>query len=383
MASTPLSAPRITSTDAIGPAFKHTFTLLAKPFSLGRFLKQTILAGFAEPSYFAVILGIPMQIIQLMVMSRMPQHGGTQNLPNTSIHPQVFMGIFAAVIGIFGLGLMTVLLYFFCRLRFVVMDWVLFGHSSVREGWRKYGTPSWRYFGLTLLLSIGVLLLVTVVAGPMVPWAMRIAQNIDPSQPESMAKFFSMFFFPYMAIMMGLGVLLQVLDGVVRDFFLPPMGLSDAPIEGCFQRFFQLFRNEPGDTTLYVILRTVLGWVFQSAAVIVIVIPTLFLAGIALLLGAALHHALWSTGSGGQLLFVAYVVVAVLIWLAFYLTGIFAAMGCGGFFKQTYAITWLATRYPELTAIVYGTQAPVEPATSPETALPPTPPPDIAPPILG
>lgn len=380
MASIPSSSPRITAVDAIGPAFRRTFSLLTKPFFLGKFLKQTILAGFAEVSYFSMIIAIPMQIIQMFVMGGMPQHRGDQALPSGSFNPQVFIGTIAVICGIGVLIVSTLLLYFICRLRFVVMDWVLYGHGSCREGWRKYGRQSWRYFGLTILLSVGVLLVATVVAGPLVPWGIHIMRGIDPSQPESAAKVLSIFF-PLFAIMMGLGIFAYVTDALVRDLMLPPMGLTDAPIETCFRRLFSLFRSEPGETSLYVLLRMLLGTAFQWAATLVVLIPMVILAVLGVLIGAVLYHSLWSTGSGGQLLFIAYAVMAAGIWLVLYLGGIAAGLGLGGIFKQTYALTWLSTRYPEVTTIVYGSPAPA--ATTAETSLPPTPPPDIAPPLLG
>lgn len=382
MASIPLSTSHTSATDAIGPAFSRTFSLLARPFLPGRFLKQALIAGVAEISYLSMMLVLPMQLIQVLVMTRLPQQHGGATLPHSNVPPQIIAGIIIAVFGFIGLAFMTLLLYFVCRLRFVVLDLVLFGQGSIREAWRKYGRQTWRYFGLTLLLASGVLLLVALVAGPIVPWQMHIARGVDPARPDSMRNFFVLML-PYMGLMMGLGILTYVIDGIVRDFFLPPMGLVDTPIEGCFRRFFHLLRTETGETLLYVLLRTVLGVVFQWAASLVVILPTVLLALVGVIFGALLHKLLWSIGAGGQLLFVAYVVVACLFVLLLYVVGIFSALGCSSIFKQTYAATWLATRYPELTAIVYGPPAPIETPRPLETELPPTPPPDIAPPLLG
>ncbi len=382
MASIPISQPRLSATDAIGPAFSRTLSLLVRPFFLGSFLKQALIAGIAEISYLSMMLALPVQIIQILIMSRMPHHGNATTLPNSNIHSQLIFGIVMTIFGFFALAFSTVLLYFLCRLRFVVLDLVLFGQRSIRKAWSKYGRPTWRYFGLTLLLSLAVLVVVAVVVGPIVPWQMHIAQGVDPSRPESMRNFFALFL-PYMFLMMAMGILIQAFDGVARDFFLPPMGLADMPIEDCFRHFFFLLRTEPGQTVLYVILRTVLGIVFQWAASLLVILPTALLCLAEVLVGALLYKPLWSLGPGGHLLFIAYVVAAALLLLILYMIGIFAALGSSGIFKQTYAVTWLATRYPELTMIVYGVPATGDVPAPPETELPPTPPPDIAPPLLG
>jgi hypothetical protein len=377
MASIPHNTPHVTAIDAINPAFSRTFTLLVKPFHPGAFLKRTIIAGIAEISYLGMILGLPLQIIQVLVMTRVPQQSSTA----AHAHSSLVMGIMIAIFGCIGLAVMTFLLYFFCRLRFVVLDLVLFGQDSISAAWRKYGRPTWRYFGLTLLLSLGVLLLVAIVAGPMIPAEMRITRSMDPTRPMPIQSFLGVMM-PYLGLMMGLGLLIYIVDGIVRDLFLPPMGLADAPIERCFRRSRDLFRTEPGDSLLYVTLRTVLGIVCQWAATFAVLIPILFIAGIGALTGVLLYRSLWPLGPGGQLLFVAFIATGAFVVLVLYVGGTLAALGCAGIFKQTYAVAWLSTRYPELSTILYGARE-INETTPQESPLPPTPPPDIAPPLLG
>jgi hypothetical protein len=381
MGATPLSTPRMSATDSIGPAFNRAFLLLFRPLRMGSFLKQSMLAGLAETSYFAMMLGVPLPIIQFLVIAQMAKHGGTAD-SNSNFHSQVFAEAFVAIFGVIGSCVFTVLLYFICRKRFVILDLVLFRQGQIGEAWRKYGASTWRYFGLTLLLSLGVLLLVAIIAGPLVPMSLKMMQGMDPSKPE-VGKMFSVMI-PYMSVMMALGVLITALDGTVRDLFLPPMGLSNASIEDSFHRFFQLVRTEPGETALYILLRTVLGWVFQMAAVTIIMIPMLLLVALGVAGGMIVHHVAQQAGPAGQLFFVAYVVAALLILFVLYMIGILVALGMGGFFKQSYAVMWLSSRYPEITSVFYpAPPAPPVMPPPPSSTEVPIPPPDIAPPMLG
>jgi hypothetical protein len=87
-----------------------------------------------------------------------------------------------------------------------------------------------------------------------------------------------------------------------------------------------------------------LSWVLIMVVLMVLMLLAVGGAGV----GFLLFHSLWHTGLGGQAVFVAYCIAAVLVLLAVYFLALIAIYGTVAVFKQAYAAYFFGSHYPEL-----------------------------------
>ncbi|MBT9332505.1 DUF7544 domain-containing protein [Paracidobacterium acidisoli] len=339
--------------DALQPAFARTLSVLGKPFRFWFFVKIALVAALTQPSFFSVIVSYPLQAVQFAVAGRLPHRrptwGAASSFAGTSgASASVFAISAFIVIALIGLVIWVVISYLYCRLRFTLFDLVVYRHGKVGEGWSKYGRQSWRFFGLILLVSLVFLLAAAVTAGPII---IHMIASLHGMTPEDIsANPFVIFghMLPLVFILFALALLWSIADAIMQDFLLPPMAIDDAPLESAFARFFRLFGDRPGSVLLYLLLRFVialgLSWVLIMAAMIVLVLFGLGGGG----LGFLLWHALWHTGLAGQSVFVAYCIAAGLLFLVLYLLAMVSIYGSVAVFKESYAVYFFGSHYPEL-----------------------------------
>jgi len=377
---------KLSPADALGPAFRRVREVMAAPFRLGFFLKIALVAALTQPGFYSVIISYPMQGVQFAAGAAMHRPGHMNFGPNGATTAAVGFGGFAAfivfaIVLFIGLVVWVLATYLFCRLRFTLFDLVVYRGRKVREAWSKYGRQTWRYFGVVLLASLFFLILLAATAGPFFVHMLKTAARLGAQGPK--ANPFAMLgqMLPFFGICILLGLVWMVVDAVLQDFVLPPMALENASIEGAFGRFFKLLREDFGSMIVYLLLRFVVA-IGISWALMMVVFFILAAGGMAgAAVGFGLYHAMWQGGIGPRIVFVAIVAAMALVLLAVYLLAMIAVYGTTATFKESYAVYFFGSRYPELGNLL---EPPEEDLVSVrvEPPLPPPLPPLSEPPMV-
>jgi hypothetical protein len=323
----------ISAADAVSPAFTRMRDVLARPFRLGTFLKIALVAMLAEIGCISASVQLPIQGV--MLLSSAFQRG---KIP-VGIHGLMLLAPLVAMAVISGIWL--ILGYIFSRLRFVVFDLVVQRKTSAAASWRSHGPASWRYFGLNLLVLLALMILLLATVAPFLIGILRAVQSKDPTK-----------IMPHMAAIfvgaIAVSFLVQIVDSVLRDFFLPQMALRDASIEEASAGCVRLLQEHTGEVLLYLLLKLAITMAFGMALAVVVMLCAgligLSLAGI----GFLLFHVLWAAGTVGRAAMIAYGILAGLGLVALYLAGLIAASGINGVFRTAYAAYFFGSRYTPL-----------------------------------
>jgi hypothetical protein len=390
---------KLSPLDALGPAFRRTREVMARPFRLGFFLKIALIAALTQPAFYSSSISYPFQGAQfaaLRGLGHRSSHGmqsygsgvaGSGVAAGRAPGARGFAGRGSDGRGIAGLGiigqgisgrgfdggangrglagfavfgvlalivaaLVGVLLwigiaYLYCRLRFTLFDLVVYKRGRVRQAWSGYGRRAWRYFGLALLVGLGFMAVSLVVIGPAL---LNFIRNVVPlaragTTPDPFAMLGSML--PFLLSIFVVALLWAVVDALMQDFLLPPMAVEDAPLESAFGRFFRLLRADFGSVAAYVLLRFVVG-IGLTWVLMLLVLMALLLAGLAVFgVGLLLYHLLWAS-LAGKVICVALALAVGLAGVAVYLMALIAVYGISAVFKQSYAAYFFGGRYPEL-----------------------------------
>jgi hypothetical protein len=376
--------------DALSPAFSRARTILSppsplpgqtSPFRFWFLLKIAVIAALTQPNIYAMLFGMFFEL--LAVGSAVVGALSRRALHPSGLSPVVF-GAFA--VGLFFLLLLAVFfVWLWCRLRFTFFDLVVYRHGLVSRAWAPYRSQAWRFFGLMLLVTFALLLLLAVTAGPLLLHLILTLRHMNPQQINRDPTFVFTTVFPMYGIMFLFLLIAGIADAVTQDFILPPMALEDAPLGASFARFFQFLRQRFGSFLGYLLLRFVvelgLSWIGGMAIMIVL----LLLGGTGAGLGFVLFRAFWHAGPGGMAVFILYCLAAGALLIAAYLLLCVALYGAVAVVKESYAVYYYGGYYPPLGDRLEG---PEPPLPTPEAGPPPEPvssplPPFEPPPLAG
>jgi hypothetical protein len=346
--------------DAISPAFSRARTILLPPglapglnapFRFWFFLKIAITAALTESNIYGAVFGILSEAIAMIVaIAASTFHRSYSPFAAAGgISPAVVTVIAIAVL--FFLFLAFVLAWLWCRLRFTLFDLIVYRHGLVSRAWSPYGPQAWRFFGLTILIGVALLLFLAVTAGPLVLHLILVIRHLTPQQINADPFLLMSHIFPLYGIIFLFALIAGLINAVAQDFILPPMALEDAPLGSAFARFFQLLRARFWYVALFLVL-AVLG------------------AGGAGI-GFVLYRVFWHAGSGGIAIFVIYCILAGLIVITAYLLMILALYGSIAVVRQSYAAYFYGSYYPQLGDRLE--PPPPIPAQNPPFAPPPNP----------
>jgi len=351
----------LSATEAIGPALERTKDVLARPFRLGTFLKIAAVAFFAEMG-----------------------GGFSFNIPGRShaMHPLppsflAFFLAFAVLLAFVSLVIGLILFYIGSRLQLVLLELVATRYKFVAPLWRKYGSRTWRWIGLRLLLIFCMLLLLLPFIITAVVYFIHHAQAMSSlNAGNPFAALVGLHFAQILLFIAVAFIVLLVLSAIymlVRDFALPFLALEDLGISHSLECLRALFAAEPGQFILYIVLRMVLGIVFTIAAeiaVFLVLLISLIPPGIVgVILWLSLRHA----GTAGTILLVASAIFGGLLYLGWAICMVLAFMGSLLTFFQAYALYFLGGRYPLLGDLLDRSTPP--PAYAAVSSFPPPPPP--------
>jgi hypothetical protein len=336
----------------------RTHDLLGRPFRLGTFLKITAVAFFAEIGG-GLNLHIP------------GRPNGMHELPPAFL---AFVVAFAVLLGLVSLIIGLILFYIGSRLQLVLLEMVATRFTFVGPLWRKYGSRTWRWIGLRLLLMLFMLLLLM----PFIITAVfYFFHHAHEAGALGVADFFSGLHIAqillFVAAVLIVLLALSTIYMLVRDLALPFLALEDLTISQSLGRLSALIAAEPGQVILYIILRFVLGLVFgivAEIAVVMVLLVSLIPPGI---IGVFLWFSLRHAGTAGIVVLIACAIFGALVFLCWAVCVVLGFMGSLITFFQAYALYFLGGRYPLLGDLLDRFTPP--PAYAFAAAFPPPPPP--------
>ena len=342
--------PILSALDSISPAFARTKLVLFSPFRVGRTWKlaATAYLGMASTVF------VPFACIYLLFI---PVLRSKMNVPGNVVSYLVaFVVVFTLVSLVF--------FYLFTRLRFVSFDITLNHGQFVAPAWRKYGGQSlkWALFKFLagcFFTAIAAVPVMHIAQGLTSTFAGLDIQPGAPPSPELMTAIFSAyaaFFLVYFFF-----AVFYFASSLLSDFIIPSLALEDASLGEAFRRLGLLIRREPGQFTLYAVLKLGLGVVGYVGATlafeIVLFLLVLIVGGVVFLIGYLLHLA----GVPHGLLFGVGIFLAVVFYMVVIFWGFAIALGTLLTFLESYTLYFLSGRYPLLGELLAASTPPPPP----------------------
>jgi hypothetical protein len=343
--------PPLSAADSISPAFSRTKLILFSPFMKGRTWK------FCATAYLATAgnLFLPFPLAYLLFLHALPA-GGRPFVIALIAACTVFTAVF------------LFLFVLFSRLQFAFFDVVLNREQFIAPLWRKHRSV---YGAWTWLKVVAGLAIVAALAVPIAVYSRRVIElfgsmsSLKPGEvppPELFVLIYGGMFGIYSVV-----ILLYFLGSLGYDFLVPSLALESVSLSEAFRRFARLVRAEPGQFSLYCLLKIVLGFVgymgLSFALEIVILLALAVVGGVAFLFGFLLHLAGVPTA--------VLIGLAIAIGLVFYLAlfGYVTIIGMGALltFFESFSLYFLAGRYPLLGELLARSTPP------PQSPAPPLP----------
>ena len=317
----------------------RTRDLMGRPFRLRTFLKIAAVAFFAE-------MGGGLN-------SHIPGHSnGLHQLPPAFL---AFVVAFAVLLGLVSLVIGLILFYVGSRLQLVLLELVATRFTFVGPLWNKYGSRTWRWIGLRLLLLLCFLIVLLPFIVAVVLYCIHHAIGMGAftgGVPFSGGNPFAGLHIAqvllFIAALLLVLLIVSAIYMLVRDLALPFLALEDLTISQSLSRLCALIAAEPGQVLLYIFLRFILGVVFgigaEIALVLVLLISLIPPGIIGVILWFSLHHA----GTAGIVALIGFAILGGLIFLCWAFCVVISFMGTLLAFFQAYALYFLGGRYPIL-----------------------------------
>ncbi len=326
---------RLNAIDAISPAFTRVHELLFKPFKVGRTSKLALVSYCA----FAGSFFLPFPLLVLGLGALTPETGWSAVMPALWAVAVTLTLVYFAIY------------YVFARLQLVDFEMVVTLTRVVAPMWRKYPRKVWPWVGVKVALGlIATSLMLPILLNSLhslIPVIQGIAALGPHARPEQMQPLVSAFYGFY-----GLALLLflipKTMSTLLEDFVMPFFLVEDLPLGVAVQRGWAVFTADPLNCLGYLAMKLILaaiGYILQTIALQIGMIPVLLIFGVAGLVGYLVLHA---AGSAGAVLMVAggVVLFAALFVVVFYAT--ILVLGYLLLLLDAYAIYFLGGRYPML-----------------------------------
>lgn len=364
----------VSAVDCVQPALQHTREQLFRPFSFGQW-SRLALVGFlaAELHVGGCNFGntgnwrVPHKNQNEFLQSSLPHGWPPFNPAHIPEHLAQYLGLI--VVGVFAIVVLAfVFLYISSVFRFILFDSVLRRHCSIGEGWHKWRRAGGRFFLWQIVFQITACLFLAVLIG--VPLALAFAAGwmTDPRQHIAPLVVAAILLLGLLFVFVVTAVAVQFL---AKDFLVPIMALEELDFADGWHRLLAIIRPEKGRFTVYLLLKLVLaiaaGILFTILAIapaLLVVIP----AVVAVVAGRA-------AGLGWSVTTISLAIIFGTLLLLFLIYMIALVCVPATVFFPAYAIHFLASRYPNLDALLH--------PAPPLTASPPVPepPPSEAPPL--
>ncbi len=270
----------------------------------------------------------------------------------------IVVGIFVAVV------LAFVFLYISSVFRFILFDSVLRRQCSIGEGWGKWRRAGGRFFLWQIVFQIAVWLFLLVLVG--VPLALAVAAGWTTDLRQHVGRLIV-----GVILLGGLIVAFTVTAAVVqvlaKDFLVPIMALEDLDFADGWHRLLAMIRRETGRYAVYLLLKLVLSIAAAILFGIIALIPALLVVipGVVAVLAGKAAGLGWSVTT----ISLAIIFGTLLLLLLIYLIALVSVPAT--VFFPAYAMYFLASRYPNLDALLNPVPTPTVPDLPPVLQPPP------------
>jgi hypothetical protein len=364
--------PKLNAVDSISPAFNLTKTNLFNPFRWGFWVRIGIL-GF--------------------LTGEMSSGGGCNfNVPsnwNTQRHdsfatvasgppfdPHILLAALPVIIGVI-LVLSLVFLYISSVCRFILLEAVINGRISIREGWSRWQSQGVRFFVFRLLFGLSFFVVIGAVA--LVILAMVGLSSFKQSGGPAGAAIAAILFGILIVFLLALPYI--VVYVLAKDFAVPVMALEGATFGDAWRRVWAMVRNETGSVAGYLGMKFVLaiaaGVVFGIISFIVLLVILLPVGGMGVLAVFAGKAAgmTWNPLTITLIVAAATLLIALVIFVMSFVSAPVAV------FFPAYGLYFFAGRYMPLHDRLFPPPPPAPPVPEAPPEPPPTPesPPEFLP----
>jgi hypothetical protein len=371
----------VSAVDCVQPALHHTREQLFTRFRFGQWSRLALVGILAGELHVG---GCGFGNFSRFV-SR-PERPGGQLLPSSSLpfgfpplHPSHIPQHLGQFIGLILVGILVVMvlsvifLYINSVFRFILFDSVLRRECSIGNGWQKWRHDGGRFFLWQIVFQIAVWLGLLFLI--VLPLALAFAAGWTTNLRQHLGRLI-------VGVILFAGLFLVfivttiVVHVLARDFLVPIMALEHLDFAEAWHRLLAIVGREMGRFTVYLLLKLVLSIaatiLFSICAFILVVFITVP-GAVAVLAGKA-------AGIGWTVPTISLAIIfgSMLLLLMIYLVAVLCVPGT--VFFPAYAMYFLASRYPNLDALLNPAPAPPVPAAPP---VPESPPPFEAPPFQG
>lgn len=279
--------PKLNAVDAISPAFNLTKTNLFNPFRWGFWIRVAILGLLTGEMSSGGGCNFRMP-----ANWNRPRHdqfvSSAPNFPH--VDPHVLWAILPVIIATVVI-LSLIFMYISSVCRFVLLEAVLNGQVSIRDGWSRWRGQGTRYFVFKLLF--GLLFLAIIGTGALVLLMMfGVASWRHTGGPPASAI--------AGLIVGGLFLLLLALPFILvqllaKDFAVPVMALEGTTFGDAWRRVWAMGTSEPLSVAGYVGMKIVLSiaaaiifGIITLIGLVILAIPTAIVGAMAFVIGKAI-----------------------------------------------------------------------------------------------
>lgn len=269
--------------------------------------------------------------------------------------------------------LLLIALFFFAEYlssvsRFVLLESVITGECELRRSWKKWKAKGLQYFGWDVGFAICCVLVLLLLVGLPLWVAIR---KMPPSATPNIGALLAAGAVVLLAVVFFL-VIAAVIDLLARDFLVPIMAVENRGVWSAWQRLLPMLAAEKLAYTGYILMKAVLAvgsaiffGIIDLIALLLLLIP-LGLIGVLAYLGLRGANLSWNFATVSVTVILAGLVIALIMWMFAFLYSPALV------FFQSYALRFLASRLPSLSAVmnsaVSASAPPMSPPMPPQAA---------------
>ncbi len=232
--------------------------------------------------------------------------------------------------------------------RFVLLESVITGRCELRHGWKKWRAKGLQYFAWDAGFSICCMIFLLLLLG--VPLWIAIRK-----MPSSGSPNFAALLAGGAVVLLAAGIFLviaAVIDLLARDFLVPVMAVENRGVWSAWRRLLPMLAAEKLAYTGYILMKAVLAvgsaiffGIIDVIALLLLLIP-LGLISVLIYLSLRGANLSWNFATVSVTVVLAAAVIAVILWLCAFLYSPALV------FFQSYALRFLASRLPSLSAVM-------------------------------
>ena len=333
------------ASQAVSPAVERMKRFLFQPFRFWTFLKLAFVAVLTEggsSSYNG------------------SQSRGSHPTPGPLFGSGFEMTPASVLVAILiaALALMLVfwLWYLIVRLRFAFFHCLVHQVREIAPGWRLYARPAMRMFQLHVVFALLFLAGLALLAAPFV-YLFR-GPIFSGRQPDLGSIVLAV----AVAIPLFLALIVVAIASriIMDDFLTPHMALEGATVAEAWQAARPRYLAEKGGFWLYGLLRVLLAFVAELAAILILVIPGLVALIVYAGIFAGLHAALPDASGSGYVLRMTIDAVLAAVGVALGIVALLFLTGPIATWKREYAVVFYGGRYETLGNLLSPPPPPVD-----------------------